>query len=75
MTRWIGLALLTSLSAIQAAPPLLTVPESSAVYAAILPHEWPARIAKAKRLVIAEETVTFKRCKPDLPKLSRSEAA
>lgn len=36
------------------------------MYSAILPHEWPARIARAKRLVIAQETVTLERCKPDI---------
>jgi hypothetical protein len=36
------------------------------VYAAILPSEWPLRVAHAKQLVIRRETKSFQMClKPD----------
>jgi hypothetical protein len=57
------------LIASQVASPPLTDPDAYAIYAAILPNEWPATIAKAKRLVIAEETVTLTRCKPAVASL------
>jgi hypothetical protein len=36
--------------------------EAYAVYAAILPSEWPWRVANAKRLVIRTETENYKMC-------------
>jgi hypothetical protein len=38
------------------------VPEAYEVYSAILPDEWAVSIAGAKRLVIREETTTYKMC-------------
>ena len=39
-------------------------PESYLVYASLLPNEWVVRIAKAKHLVVQEETATNWQCMP-----------
>jgi len=49
--------------------PVLADPEAYAVYAAVLPPQSSSQLAKSKRLVIAEETVTLERCKPDIDPL------
>src|SRR5215471_7451181 len=41
-------------------------PEAYQVYSAIIPLEWPSRVAKAKALVISAETSRFRMClRPD----------
>jgi len=41
-------------------------PEAYQVYSAIIPLEWPSRVAKAKALVISAETSHFRMClRPD----------
>lgn len=63
--------LASTASAIQsaqvAAPAPVDDQDSYAVYAAILPNEWPVRVAKAKALVVQKETVTFSYCLPSGP--------
>ena len=39
-------------------------PEAYAVYASLLPNEWTVTVAKAKRLVVQEETATNWQCMP-----------
>lgn len=39
-------------------------PEAYAVYASLLPNEWIVRVAKAKTLVVQEETATNWQCMP-----------
>ena len=48
----------------QTAPKPVDDVDAYAVYAALLPGEWPVRVAKAKSLVIKEETSTYDQCVP-----------
>lgn len=38
--------------------------ESYAVYRALIPKQWPMSVAKAKRIILKRETVTYSRCFP-----------
>lgn len=45
----------------------ITDPDAYSVYRAVIPHEWPVRVANAKRLVIAREAATYDQCLPTGP--------
>ena len=57
---------LLALAWLQNAPPapLLTDPDAYAVYAAVIPKEWPVQAAHAQRLVIQETTTVSRNCLP-----------
>lgn len=40
---------------------------SYAIYAALLPEQWPVKDAKARSLVLREETTTYSQCEPSGP--------
>ena len=42
----------------------VTDPEAYAVYAAIVPNQWPIRVAKARRLAVSESTGYLAECLP-----------
>lgn len=50
-------------------------PEAYAVYASLLPKEWPIEVAKATRLVIQRETATYDGCLPQGPPMKQEWAA
>jgi hypothetical protein len=66
-------ALVFSLTAAAQATLAVRVPESLLdmdayqVYAAIIPDEWPVAVAKAKRLVVTNTTITPPSCPSDSP--------
>ena len=43
-------------------PKLYDVPEAYEAYAALLPSEWPSRVAHATKLMIRSETVPYTNC-------------
>jgi hypothetical protein len=50
-------------------------PEAYAVYASLLPKEWPIVVARATRLVIQRETATYDDCLPQGPPMQREWSA
>jgi hypothetical protein len=47
-----------------ASPRAIEDPEAYAVYASLIPEEWPVRAAGAKRLVVRRETASYDQCLP-----------
>jgi hypothetical protein len=60
----VGVAAVIASSAASLAGQEPVEPESYAVYRLLIPREWPVRVAKAKQIVLKQETVTKPTCFP-----------
>ena len=67
LSAWLASAPSTAAQPTAAKP--LDEPEAYAVYAALLPNQWPVRRAKASVLLFQQETSTYPRCMPSGPPL------